>query len=73
MARVMAIGDERLILGYALAGVEVVPARGREAVSAACEGLPDDVALVLLSPDAEAAARGPLAKRDGVIWCSLPA
>lgn len=54
MGRVAVIGEETAVAGYALAGVIVVPAEGDDAVHGAWSGLPDDVAVVILT---SAAAR----------------
>jgi vacuolar-type H+-ATPase subunit F/Vma7 len=54
MPAVAVIGEEAIVGGYCLAGALVVPAEDPEAVRVAWSGLPDGVALVLLT---EAAAR----------------
>jgi vacuolar-type H+-ATPase subunit F/Vma7 len=72
MSRAVAIGDERRLGGYALAGAEVVPATAAGAVTAAWEALDDDVALVVLSPDAHAVLAGRLDERPTVVWAVLP-
>ena len=73
MSRAVAIGRDPRLAGYALAGAEVIPADGPAAVAAALEGLPADVALVILDADVEDAARAALGRRPGMVWCSLPA
>ena len=55
MSRAAAIGDERRLAGYALAGVEVHPAAADAEVQAAWAGLDRETALVLLTPEAERA------------------
>ncbi|MGZ4292397.1 MAG: hypothetical protein ACXVQQ_07355 [Gaiellaceae bacterium] len=72
MSRAVAIGDERRLGGYALAGAEVVPATAARTVIAAWEALDDDVALVVLSPDAHAVLAGRLDERPTVVWAVLP-
>lgn len=52
---VAAIGEEVLVAGLGLAGVQVLPAEQPEAVRAAWRQLPDGVALVVLTPAAAAA------------------
>lgn len=52
--RIAALGEAASVEGFALAGVVVYPATGREAVRSAWRALPADVAVVILS---EAAAR----------------
>ena len=72
MSRAVAIGDERRLGGYALAGVEVVPATGAGDAAAAWEALADDVALVVLDPQAYPALAPRLAERPMVVWAVLP-
>jgi vacuolar-type H+-ATPase subunit F/Vma7 len=74
VSRVVAIGEERLLEGYALAGVEVLPAAGAAAAREAWRALPADVALVLLSPAAHEALAGELAGDSGPerIWAVVP-
>lgn len=49
MGRVAVIGEQTAVSGYALAGVLVLPAEGDDAVRGAWSGLPDDVAVVILT------------------------
>ncbi|MET0765955.1 MAG: V-type ATP synthase subunit F [Blastococcus sp.] len=56
--RVAAIGEEARIVGFALAGAEMVAAETGEAVRAAWGALDPDVVLVLLTPAAAAALAG---------------
>ena len=72
MSRAVAIGDERRLGGFALAGVEVVPAAGAGEAAAAWEALDDDVALVVLDPQAYPALAPRLAERPMVVWAVLP-
>jgi vacuolar-type H+-ATPase subunit F/Vma7 len=58
---IAALGEERLVQGYALAGVHVVVAGSEEAVRAAWRALPSEVAVVILTP-AAAAALGAIAE-----------
>jgi hypothetical protein len=67
----VAIGDARRLAGYALAGALVVPAAPEEAI-AAWESLPEEVALVLLSPDVEPVLAPRLGERPEVVWAVLP-
>jgi vacuolar-type H+-ATPase subunit F/Vma7 len=55
VARVAVIGEEALVRGYALAGAAVLPADTPEQVRAAWRRLPEDVAVVILTPAAAAA------------------
>ena len=73
MSRAVAIGGELRLAGYALAGVEVIDAddagRRRRRL-----GRPrDDVGLVILTPDPDAAARAaPRTSAADLVWCVLP-
>ncbi len=58
MGAVVAIGEGTRTSGFALAGVLVRPAEEPDTVRAAWRELPDDAALVILTP-AAAAALGP--------------
>ena len=72
MSRVVAIGDERRLGGYALAGVEVMAATSAVEATAAWDSLAEDVAVVVLSPGAHAALAGRLDERPTVVWAVLP-
>lgn len=61
MGRIVAIGERARVEGFALAGVEVLVADDPGAVLAAWAALPDDVAVAVLTPAAQAA----LAALDG--------
>jgi vacuolar-type H+-ATPase subunit F/Vma7 len=52
MARLAVLGEEVAVQGYALAGAVVLPAEDAAAVRAAWAQLPDDVAVVVLTPAA---------------------
>jgi vacuolar-type H+-ATPase subunit F/Vma7 len=49
LGRVAVIGEHAAVSGYALAGVLVLPAEDDDAVRDAWSGLPDDVAVVILT------------------------
>ena len=72
MSRAVAIGDERRLGGYALAGVEVVPATGAGDAAAAWDALADDVSLVVLDPPAHSALAARLDERPMLVWAVLP-
>jgi vacuolar-type H+-ATPase subunit F/Vma7 len=72
MSRAAAIGDERRLGGYALAGVEVLPATTAVEAQVALAGLDDETALVLLTPEAHDAVAAELAERRGCVWAVLP-
>ena len=58
MARVAVLGEEVSVQGYALAGADVLAADDADAAREAWDALPDDVAVVIVTPEA-AAALGP--------------
>jgi vacuolar-type H+-ATPase subunit F/Vma7 len=72
MSRVAAIGEGVLLAGYALAGVDVHAADDTDAARAAWDGLPEDVACVILTPAARAALARHLDERARVVWAVLP-
>jgi vacuolar-type H+-ATPase subunit F/Vma7 len=72
MSRVVAIGEEAALAGYALAGVEVVGAVDPAAVVDAWKALDADVGLVLLTAAARSALEGIL-DRASLAWVALPA
>jgi len=55
VGRAAVIGTEHRVAGWSLAGVLVRPAESPAAAVAAWTALPDDVVLVLLTTDADAA------------------
>ncbi len=71
MSRIAALGRWHELAGYALAGVEVVDAPDAETARVAWEDLDDDVAMVLLTPEARRALPEPLLT-TGRIWAVLP-
>jgi vacuolar-type H+-ATPase subunit F/Vma7 len=73
VSRVVAIGRDSRLAGYALAGAVLIAADGPAAVTEALEQLAADVALVILEADPGGAALAELERRPGVVWCSLPA
>lgn len=58
MARVAVIGEGTRVAGYALGGAVVLVAETNEEIRAAWDGLPADVAVVILTKEA-ARAVGP--------------
>jgi len=73
VTRIVAIGEEALLEGYALAGVEVTaaadPRRVRELWSALD---PDEVGLVVLTRAARIALGPQLSTGSGIVWVALP-
>jgi vacuolar-type H+-ATPase subunit F/Vma7 len=71
MKRAAAIGDDRRLAGYRLAGVEVTHAGSAAEAEAAWAALDDEAGLLLLTPDAHAALAPRLAERD-IVWVVVP-
>ncbi len=72
MGTVVAIGAGRALDGFALAGVEVLRAETPTAALRAWTELPDDVALVIFSPDAAAALARQRSERPDVLTVVTP-
>ena len=72
MSRAVAIGDERRLAGYALAGVEVRHASSPAEAQAAWAELAEETSLVLLTQDAYDALAAPLGERDDLVWAVVP-
>jgi vacuolar-type H+-ATPase subunit F/Vma7 len=70
VTRIVAIGEEIQLAGYALAGAEVVATTDAERVRQAWAGV-RDVGLVLLTPAARLALPDPIDRRD-LLWTVLP-
>jgi vacuolar-type H+-ATPase subunit F/Vma7 len=73
MSRVVAIGENQLIDGYALAGVNVIAADSPAAVLGAWESLGDDTGLLLLTPAARDAIGERVSDHPFLVWVTLPA
>ena len=71
--RAVALGDDRRLGGYALAGADVVSVGDAGEAVAAWEALPDDVALVVLTPEVGAALAGRFAERPSLLRAVIPA
>ena len=72
MSRAAAIGDGRRLAGYALAGVEVHDAVEAADVEAALASLGEDVALLVLTPEAHAVLVTSLERSEQLVWAVLP-
>ncbi|MCH0539678.1 hypothetical protein I3F58_08875 [Streptomyces sp. MUM 203J] len=70
--RAAAIGEHLRIAGLALAGVELHPAADSGAVRAAWRGLPEDVALVVLTPFAAEALGSEAGESTAPLTVVLP-
>jgi vacuolar-type H+-ATPase subunit F/Vma7 len=69
--KIVAIGEEERLAGYALTGVTVLPAADAESARAAWTELPSGTALVLLTPSAATALAGRARERQ-LLWAVLP-
>ena len=67
----MAIGEAAQLLGWALAGVELLEPTDADEVRAAWSALDADVGLVVLTADARAALSAHLDREP--LWVVLPA
>jgi vacuolar-type H+-ATPase subunit F/Vma7 len=72
MSRIVALGEPMRLDGFALAGVNVVPAEGADELRTAWSKLDPDVCMVILTPAAKDAVNDLLALRPDVIWTTLP-
>jgi len=68
MSTIAAIGEPERIAGFAFAGVQVCAAEDPDAARAAWRALPEQVALLILTPTAHAALRDDL-DRHGRTLC----
>jgi vacuolar-type H+-ATPase subunit F/Vma7 len=73
VGRIVAIGEEALIIGFALAGVVVCPAAHAEAVRAAWRDLGPDDALIILTPAAAEALGDDVARTRPPLTAVMPA
>jgi hypothetical protein len=70
---VVALGEERRLLAYALAAVEVIAAESPAEVAAGWERLPAETALLLLTPMAAHALADRISERPRLLRAVLPA
>ena len=70
--RVVALGEERRVAGFALAAVQVITAEGPDDVVAAWRRLPEDTAVLLLTPMAHSALADHLGERPPLLAAVLP-
>ena len=71
MARAVAIGERLALQGYAPGRRQVVAADDPQAVREAVEQLADDVALLLLGSEPDAALRSARRAASWLVSCSL--
>jgi vacuolar-type H+-ATPase subunit F/Vma7 len=72
MSHVVAIGEEQLLVGYALAGVAVLPARNAAEARSAWESVPAGTTLVLLTPSVHETLEEAVRERQ-LLWAVVPA
>jgi vacuolar-type H+-ATPase subunit F/Vma7 len=72
MSGVTAIGEERRVRGFALAGVGVVAVADEAGARAAWEALDADSGLVILTPRAARGLRDELMSNPHRLWVELP-
>lgn len=72
MKTAVAIGDERRLAGYALAGASVRHALTKKEAEAALSALDHDIGLLVLTAEAREALAETLAERDDLVWAVLP-
>jgi vacuolar-type H+-ATPase subunit F/Vma7 len=73
VSRIVAIGEEVLLEGYALVGVDVAPAADAGAAGDAWAELePGEVGLVILTSAAREALASQLSAASGIVWVALP-
>jgi vacuolar-type H+-ATPase subunit F/Vma7 len=69
---IVALGEEALVAGFALAGAHTVAAATADDVRAAWQALPSDVALVVLTAAAGAALEDRLGRPESPLWVVMP-
>ena len=72
MSRIAAIGEGTRVAGYALSGADVHAVSDPDEVRSAWARLPDDVGLVILTPDARSALGPRLSERSHLLWTVMP-
>jgi vacuolar-type H+-ATPase subunit F/Vma7 len=72
MSRAVAIGDERRLGGYALAGAQVRHAASSAEARAAWAEVADEAGLLVLTREAYEALAATLGERDDVVWVVVP-
>ncbi len=72
MARVAVVGELTRVQGFALAGALVLVAEDAQAARAAWSSLADDVAVVVLTPQAAAALGDELERRRWPLAVVMP-
>jgi vacuolar-type H+-ATPase subunit F/Vma7 len=73
VGRIVAIGEEARIMGFALAGVVICPAADAAAVRAAWRDLRSDDALIILTPAAAEAVGDETARTRPPLTAVMPA
>ncbi len=69
---VVAIGEAARLAGFALAGVDVRVAEDERSANDELDRVEGHVGLLILTPEAGLALRERLAKREDLMWVTLP-
>jgi vacuolar-type H+-ATPase subunit F/Vma7 len=69
---IVVLGESSRVAGFALAGAVVIPADDPDAVRRAWDALPEDTAVVVLTPKAAAAIGEPFGS-SGILATVMPA
>lgn len=72
MRRLVALGEGSIVRGFGLAGATVMAADRAEEVREAWERLPEDTAVVVLTPAAVDALGERLEERPRLLWVVMP-
>ncbi len=72
MSRIAAIGERERVRGFAFAGVHVAEAEDAQGARAAWRALPDDVALVILTPAARSALQVEIDASERLLCAEMP-
>ena len=70
--RIVVLGEAVRVAGFVLAGATVCVAESPDAVCRTWAALPEDVAVVILTPDAAAALPAEATPPEGVLMAVMP-
>jgi vacuolar-type H+-ATPase subunit F/Vma7 len=72
MSRLVVLGDPVWVEGFVLAGATVLPATDAAEVRAAWDGLPEDAAVLVMTPDAAEALGDAAEERPYLLSVVIP-
>ncbi|MHB8488601.1 MAG: hypothetical protein ACYDCS_02965 [Candidatus Dormibacteria bacterium] len=72
MSRIVALGEDRDVLAFAMIGVDVIAVTDASATRDEWASLPDDVGLVILTRDSAAALGSMLHQPSRPLWAVMP-